>query len=80
MPVLPRRQPFQTNCHQYTTRLSEFPSQSLNSQEPEAVFTTCSLDDPERVLPRDHTHASNKLSWVKVSDQLPEHQESWQKG
>ena len=42
--------------------------------------TTCSLDDPERVPPTDHTYASNKLSWVKLSDQLAEHQESRQKG
>ena len=46
----------------------------------EIDVTTCSLDDPERVPPKDHTHTSSKLSWVKLSDQLPEHQESRQKG
>src|SRR5215510_9977763 len=46
----------------------------------EIDVTTCSLDDPERVPPKDHTHTSSKLSWVKLSDQIPEHQESRQKG
>jgi hypothetical protein len=45
----------------------------------EIDVTTCSLDDPERVPPKDHTHVSSKLSWVKLSDQLPEHQEIRQK-
>jgi hypothetical protein len=33
--------------------------------------TTCSLDDPERVPPRDHTRTSSQLSWVSLSDGLP---------
>jgi hypothetical protein len=46
----------------------------------EIDVTTCSLDDPEGLPPRDHTHASSRLSWVKLADQLPEHQESRQEG
>jgi len=32
---------------------------------------TCSIDDPEAVLPADHTWTSARLSWVKVADGLP---------
>jgi hypothetical protein len=46
----------------------------------EIDVTTCTLDDPERVPPKDHTRTSSKLSWVKLADQLPEHQESRQEG
>jgi hypothetical protein len=33
--------------------------------------TTCSLDDPERVPPRDHTRTSSQLSWIELADGLP---------
>ena len=46
----------------------------------EIDVTTCSLDEPERMPPRDHSHTSSKLSWVKLADQLPEHQEGRRKG
>jgi hypothetical protein len=46
----------------------------------EIDVTTCSLDEPERMPPRDHTHASSKLSWIKLADQLPQYKESRQKG
>jgi hypothetical protein len=36
----------------------------------EVDVTTCSLDDPERVPPRDHTRTSSKLSWLKLGDGL----------
>ena len=35
-----------------------------------------SLDEPERVLPKDHTFASSKLTWVKLADGLPEYREA----
>lgn len=41
----------------------------------ELDVTTCSLDDPERLPPTDHTRTSSKLSWIKLSDGLPEHRE-----
>ncbi len=41
----------------------------------EIDVTTCSLDDPERVPPRDHTRTSNRLAWVKLADGLPEYPE-----
>lgn len=37
----------------------------------ELDVTTCSLDQPERLPPRDHTQASARLSWVRVDDGLP---------
>jgi hypothetical protein len=44
----------------------------------EIDVTTCSLDDPEAVAPRDHTRTSSKLSWVQLADALPQYQESRQ--
>jgi hypothetical protein len=41
----------------------------------EIGVTICSLDDPELVPPRDHTHTSSKLNWVQLADGLPEHRE-----
>ena len=37
----------------------------------EVDVTTCSLDEPERVPPRDQTRVSAKLSWVRLDDRLP---------
>ena len=33
--------------------------------------TTCSLDDPETVRPRDHVFASRMLSWAGLAENLP---------
>ena len=41
----------------------------------EIDVTTCSLDDPERVPPQDHTRASSRLGWVRLGDGLPEYPE-----
>lgn len=38
--------------------------------------TTCSLDDPEAVPPRDHTRTSAQLSWVRLADGLPSYPEA----
>jgi hypothetical protein len=47
-----------------------------NRELPDEIdITTCSLDDPERVPPKDHTRTSSKLSWISLSDGLPEHPE-----
>ncbi|MGH8627701.1 MAG: GFA family protein [Gammaproteobacteria bacterium] len=37
----------------------------------ELDVTVCSLDKPEHVPPKDHTYTRSRLSWVKLSDQLP---------
>ena len=43
-----------------------------SSHLPDAIdVTICSLDDPERLPPRDHTRASSRLSWVRLADRLP---------
>lgn len=42
----------------------------------EIDITTCSLDDPERLRPEDHTRVSSRLSWVKLDDGLPQHLEA----
>jgi hypothetical protein len=36
----------------------------------EIDITTCSLDDPEAVPPRDHTFARSSLPWVRLADGL----------
>jgi hypothetical protein len=38
--------------------------------------TICSMDDPARVPPRDHTWVSLKLPWVVLGDGLPCHAEA----
>jgi len=37
----------------------------------EIDVTTCSLDDPEALPPKDHTQAATRLSWVALGDGLP---------
>jgi hypothetical protein len=46
----------------------------------EIGVTTCTLDDPERLPPEDHTRTSSKVGWVKLSDGLPEHREARYEG
>jgi len=38
----------------------------------EVDVTTCSLDEPQLVPPRDHTYVRSRLPWVKLADGLPE--------
>jgi hypothetical protein len=42
----------------------------------EIDVTTCSLDDPEAVPPRDHTRASSRLRWIRLCDGLAEYPET----
>jgi len=42
----------------------------------EIDVTTCSLDDPERLPPQDHTRTSSRLGWIVTADGLPEHREA----
>lgn len=42
----------------------------------EIDVTTCSLDDPDRLAPKDHTRTSSKLGWIKLADGLPEYREA----
>ena len=48
-----------------------------SARAPGAIdVTTRSLDDPERVPPRDHTRTSARLSWIAPGDGLPEYREA----
>ena len=46
------------------------------SSPDEIDITTCSLDDPEQVPPKDHTRTSARLSWVHLADGLPSYPEA----
>jgi hypothetical protein len=37
----------------------------------EIDVTTCSLDEPDRVPPKNHIYASSKPAWVRLGDGLP---------
>lgn len=37
----------------------------------EIDLTTCSLDEPEQVPPKDHTQTSSQLSWLRRNHDLP---------
>lgn len=41
----------------------------------ELDVTICSLEDPERVLPKDHIHTEAKLNWIRLDDGLPGYRE-----
>jgi len=40
----------------------------------EIDISTCSLDTPDLVPPKDHTWTSQKLAWIDLSNALPHHQ------
>jgi hypothetical protein len=46
----------------------------------EIDITTCSLDEPDALPPKDHTYMKSKLGWVNAADGLPQYRESRQKG
>jgi hypothetical protein len=62
-------------CPQCGTQLT-FEHEDLSG---EIDITTCSLDAPDKLPPRDHIHGNSKLSWVKLADRLPVHRESKEK-
>lgn len=39
----------------------------------EIDVTTCSLDEPNALPPKDHTWTASRLDWVALADALPEH-------
>ena len=53
---------------QLTFEHDEFPD--------EIDVTVCSLEQPERLPPKDHTHASSSLGWIRLADRLPEYPQS----
>jgi hypothetical protein len=38
----------------------------------EIDVTTCSIDAPEDIPPRDHTWTTSRLRWVELADELPQ--------
>ncbi|MDM0116191.1 GFA family protein [Variovorax sp. J22R133] len=42
----------------------------------EMDVTTCSLEDPAMLPPRDHTRTSSRLPWVHLDDGLPAYPEA----
>lgn len=49
---------------------------ALTGAPDEIDVTTCSLDSPEALPPRDHTRTSSKLPWIVTCGNLPEIHES----
>lgn len=43
----------------------------LDSAPEQIDVTVASLDRPERIAPRDHTHTASRLPWVVLADGLP---------
>jgi hypothetical protein len=41
---------------------------------------TCSLDEPNRIVPRDHTYTGSKLEWMRLADGLPQYRRSRAEG
>jgi len=61
-----------TFCPRCGTQLTFERDDLLN----EIDVTTCSLDEPQLVQPRDHTRTGSKLGWVKLADGLPQYRET----
>lgn len=59
-----RRRSFCPHCGTPLTFIGEADDQEID-------VTVCSFDDPESVTPIDHTWVSDRLSWVRVADDLP---------
>jgi hypothetical protein len=53
---------------QLTFRSDDYPD--------EIDITTCSLDHPEDVPPRDHIHTSSKLPWIELADGLEQYSQA----
>jgi hypothetical protein len=40
----------------------------------EIDITSCSLDEPNALPPKDHTHTATQLRWLTLGDDLPKHE------
>jgi hypothetical protein len=67
----------ETNCHRSicrrTTGCGTQPTFQSDDCSDVIDITTCSFDHPEAVAPRDHTHMSRKLPWIRLSDGLAQY-------
>lgn len=59
-----------TFCPECGTPLSFFDPSFPSEYE----VTTCSLDDPNVLPPRDHTWVEDQLPWFDTADDLPRHE------
>jgi hypothetical protein len=75
-PVQVERKATRSFCPECGTQLAF----ELDGARDEIDVTTCSLDDPNRLVPTDHTRVSSKLEWVKLADGLPQFRESREEG
>ena len=48
----------------------------LDGLSEEIDVTTCSLDDPNALPPKDHTRTNSRLGWIQLADGLPQFMES----
>ena len=47
-----------------------------SDQHPDEIdVTICSLDEPDRLPPKDHVQAASKVNWTQLCDGLPVHAE-----
>ena len=44
---------------------------SIDAYAGDLDVTTCSLDEPDKAAPKDHTFVRSKLSWMTIADGLP---------
>ena len=48
----------------------------LHDDHPDEVdVTTCSLDAPDELPPKDHIHTASKLAWLALGDSLPRYRD-----
>ncbi|WP_151633511.1 GFA family protein [Noviherbaspirillum aerium] len=48
-----------------------------NDGTPDEIdVTMSSLDEPDRLSPKDHTYVRSKLQWLRFADQLPAYEEA----
>lgn len=53
---------------------------SADASPDEIDVTTCSLDEPVRMPPHDHTYTSSQLAWLKLADGIPQFAHSRSEG
>jgi hypothetical protein len=49
---------------------------ALDSVPHQLDVTIASLDEPNAVLPEDHTYTSTQIAWLKLDDGLPRYREA----
>jgi hypothetical protein len=47
-----------------------------SSETDEVDVTVCTFDDPEQIVPADHTWVEDRLCWIHLADRLPVHEQN----